>query len=83
MDRYRKDLTGGMPLELDDFEFDENGILDAFAGLGAVGGFPTIPDSYILNGVGTTIGGGNISVVAGWIFYNGEVVKVDAHTIVD
>lgn len=86
MDRFLKDnsIIGGMPLEWDDFEFDENGILDSFAGhLSGILPAINIPNSTILSGVDVTIAGPNLDISAGWIAFNGEVVKVDAHSIVD
>jgi len=85
MDKVIKTLTGGHPLEWDDLEYDENGILDAFEGLGAgvIDAIPAISNSFVLAGCTGVINVGNIDISAGWIFYNGEVVKVEAHSIVD
>ena len=72
---------GGLPFELDDLRFLEQAEADSVEGI--LSGFNSpvsIPNSYILSGATVTDAGATLDVVAGWIAYNGEVVKVDAHS---
>lgn len=49
----------------------------------ALPGTDGVANSYILQGVQVVVVGPNLNVSAGYIFYDGEVIKVDAHVIPD
>ena len=69
---------GGWPLELDDFEFEQNGLDDAFEGITGIFGVAD-DDGYILSGA-LQSGSPTVSVTAGFFVLNGEVFAVPAHT---
>jgi len=75
---------GGMPLELDDIEWVDESVREAFYGLISALGI-TAPGSFKLSGCEVTItpNGGNddYACTEGYICLEGEVYKVDACTV--
>lgn len=73
---------GGMPVELDDFEWLDAAYRDAWYGLISAFGI-TAPTSFKLSGCVVTVSNGGLTftTTAGYICLNGEVLKVDAHSV--
>jgi len=84
MNKFITTDPGGLPLQSDDLRFIDDSNRNALAGLGAaLPGAVSVNDSYILQGVEVTVVGPNLDVSAGYVYYNGEVIQVDAHTVAD
>lgn len=82
MDKHISSANGGISFEWDDLRWMDDAYRDAFYGI--MGSFgATIADSYIISGCGVVSGGGNKTVSAGYICYEGEVCKVDAHVLAE
>jgi len=69
--KFQLDLsnTGGMPFELDDLDYLQNGINEAFKDM-----FSAYGDSFVLTGCEVTTAVPNYNVSAGLIVLNGEVL---------
>jgi len=71
MNKLKTDNTGGWPLELDDMDFAEAAVREAFYGL--MSAFGIAPqDSFIISGCAPDSG----NYDAGYICLNGEILKV-------
>jgi len=80
MDKLDTSNDGGMPLELDDIEWMDAAYRDAWYGLISAFGI-TAPTSFKLSGCVVTKNGTIWTTTAGYICLEGEVLKVDAHSI--
>jgi len=82
MNKLQTLANGGMPVELDDLRFQEEAVREGIFGI--LSGFGIDPpDSFILSGAVVVENGGNLDIAEGFIALNGEVLKVDAHSIVN
>lgn len=71
---------GGDPLFVDDLEFAQAGIVDAFTGL--LSGFSNAAlDSFILSGCVISYDGITYNITAGYVCFKGEICVVDAHSV--
>jgi len=80
MNKLDTSNNGGMPIELDDLEWLDDGYRDAWIGLMSQFGI-TPETSFILSGCVVTISGSIYTTTAGYICLNGEILKVDAHSV--
>lgn len=80
MNLLQTNYNGKMPLELDDIRWEQDAVRDAFYGLISAFGIDPI-DSFKLSGCDVTISGSTYNCTEGYICLNGEVLKVDAHSI--
>lgn len=73
-------LLGGQPVKYDDFDF---AVKEAMSDLAkAVFGFlPSTTKVCVLNGCDVTIDGSDLTMTAGWVYYNNEVFQVDTVNI--
>lgn len=69
-------IDGGMPIRTTDFELIQNAVSNSLKGILSSVGATT----FILKGLITTIGSGNITVSEGWIYTQSEVFYVPAAT---
>ncbi|MGV7234619.1 MAG: hypothetical protein ACQ9ET_00030 [Nitrosomonadaceae bacterium] len=83
MDKLKTDINGGFPFDLDDLRWIADGIDQAFTGLGTGFSDGTEGDSFLLSGGVVTINASNLDVTEGYAYYLGEIIKIDAHSIVD
>jgi len=81
MNNLKTTDNGGFPFVLDDLRWEADAVREAFFGLVTAWGV-TASDSYILSGCDNVINGLNYDVGAGYIVLEGEVFKVDAHSVV-
>jgi hypothetical protein len=81
MNNFLTDFTGGMPRALDDLKFMQESYKEAFAGFLSHFGL-TAQDSFVLSGCEITDGGANWDVAEGYISLEGEVLKVESHSII-
>lgn len=83
MDYLKVTDTGGIPYNNDDFTWLENAPRDAIFGLFADLAVGTNTNFIISGCVATLDPGVDVSVTAGYIFLNGEVLEVEAQTVAD
>jgi hypothetical protein len=81
MNRLKTDNIGGVSFEWDDWRFEQNGVREAFLGLVSAWGIDPA-DSFIISGAQATLNGLNYDISEGFISLNGEIFKVDAHSVV-
>ncbi len=82
MNRVKHVLPGGFRVTMDDFEFSQVATRNAF--LGWLTGFGIgIADGMVISGAAVTVNGANLDITDGFIVIDGEILQVDAHTIVD
>jgi len=74
MNKLKTSANGGHPFELDDFRWEQSAVREAFYGIATA--FGVAADSFILSGC-EIVGS---AVAAGYLYLDGEVCKVDAHT---
>ncbi len=67
---------GGMPLHLQDFEFMYEGLIEALAG-------HNWRTNCVLQGCELTKNGSDFEIAEGWVYVDGEIFYVPAHTVVD
>lgn len=71
---------GGHPLSQTDLRYMQDAIFEAFKGIASLAG-SSLTDTYILYGCDVTVAGLlSYNVSEGFMIYQGEVCKVDAHT---
>jgi len=81
MNKLKTDNVGGVSFEWDDWRWEQEAVREAFFGL--VSAWGTDPDdSFIISGCGATLNGLNYDIDAGFISLNGEIFKVNAHSVV-
>lgn len=80
MDKFKTTDNGGLPIQLNDFRFMQDGTSDSFKGLAGAFGV-TAANSYILQGCDVTDGGSVWNIAAGYIALEGEVLPVTAHSV--
>lgn len=80
MDKLNTGHLQGWPITLDDLENIIESYSEGFKGLISAFGLSKT-DSFILSGCGATVNGANYDIAAGYICLEGEVYKVDAHSI--
>lgn len=81
MNKFKTDYDGLMPLFLDDIRWMDASVRDAFYGLmTAFGVSPN--ESFKLSGCVVTVDGESYTTTAGYLVFQGEILKVDAHTAV-
>jgi hypothetical protein len=73
--------NGGMPFELDDLRFQDEGYREAFKGLLSALGGKALNDGYILSGVVATDTGSNFTTTEGWVAFNGEIWYIPGKTL--
>jgi len=84
MDKIKADDTGGFPLVLDDLDFLQKAFFGAFKGIGSMAGKElTAAQGFIISGCERTVPGGVTNIAAGFIYLQGEVYQVDAHTFTE
>ena len=84
MDKIKVDDTGGFPLVLDDLDFLQKAFFGAFQGIGSMAGKElTAAQGFIISGCERTVPGGVTNIAAGFIYLQGEVYQVDAHTFTE
>lgn len=84
MNRTLYTLVGGNFIELDDFEFEQLAIREAFRGrLSFYQDVTLAAEGFIISGAGAVLGGGNFTISPGFIAFKGEVYAVDAQVIPD
>jgi len=80
MNKLQTNYNGKMPFELDDLRWMDDAYREAFyALLSAFGIAPE--DSFKLSGCVVTVNGNVYTTTAGYISLNGEILKVNAHSI--
>lgn len=81
MNKLKTAFSAGVDFNWDDLAWMQDASRDAFYGL--LSAFGIDPDeSFILSGCVVTIGPSSASTTAGYISLNGEILKVEAHSIV-
>lgn len=80
MNKLETSYLGGHPLTLEDLEFFQNGLMEAFNGLASVWQYGS-SDSIILSGLQGTISGPNVTYTSGFVVVNSEVYYVPSATI--
>ncbi len=80
MNKLDTSNNGGMPIELDDLEWLDAAYRDAWYGFISAFGI-TAPTSFKLSGCVVTVVGNIFTTTAGYLCLNGEILKVDAHSI--
>lgn len=80
MDKVKYDFLGGYGLELDDLIQEQNNIRDAFKGILSRFGL-TEANGVILSGCEITNNGVDYTIADGYVAIDGEVFKVDSHTV--
>ncbi len=79
---YDTSQIGGYTFEIDDLEFDQLAVHRAFFGwLSGLG--VGLDKSFIISGCTVVVNGANLDISAGFLAFNGEILEVDAHSIVD
>lgn len=73
-----KSQTGGMPLEIDDFEWISNGIIEAIKG--TLYG-QNSNGNFILSGCDISYSAGNATITEGFVCLNWEVCYCPSHTV--
>ena len=80
MNKLKTTDSGGMPLVLDDIRWHEAAVRDALYGIISAIGI-SAGDSFKLSGCQVTVVGNIYTTTAGYICLNGEVLKVEAHSV--
>ncbi len=81
MNRLDTTPLGGVPFDWDDWKWEQDGVREAFYGLISSWGIDP-SDSFILSGCTSTLNGLNYDISEGYIALDGEIYKVDAHSVV-
>ena len=81
MNKLKTDNIGGVSFEWDDWRWEQDGVREAFFGLVSAWGIDPA-DSFIISGCGSTLNGLNYDIDAGFLALNGEIYKVNAHSVV-
>jgi hypothetical protein len=80
MNKLKTSFSAGVDFNWDDLDWMQAAVRDALYGfLGAFGIDPE--DSFILSGCEVTLGPDSASTTAGYLALNGEICKVEAHSI--
>jgi hypothetical protein len=80
MDKLQTNYNGRMPFDLDDIRWEQDAVRDAFYGfISAFGIDPT--ESFKLSGCVVGVVGTTYTTTAGYICLNGEILKVEAHSV--
>lgn len=80
MNRLNTLPLGGVPFDWDDWKWEQDGVREAFFGLLSSWGI-AVADGFILSGCNVTLNGLNFDIAAGFIALEGEIYKVDAHSV--
>jgi hypothetical protein len=72
--------NGGMPLEGDDFRWEQEAVRDALKGIVHYFAAPS-SGNLILSGCNITFGGGNAAITTGYVCINYEICFVPAQTV--
>lgn len=76
MNKFKTDNNGGLPFVLDDLRWMQDNFIDAFNNILKEFAIDT-NSNFIISGCIASMNNG-LSITAGYIYLNGEVVKVDA-----
>lgn len=80
MYKLQTNYNGGMPFELNDIRWDQDSVRDVLKGI--LDSFKyTDSGGFKLNGCIVTDIEGGYQCSAGYVYFSGEVFKVDAHTV--
>jgi len=79
MDKLITDYNGGFPVFLNDIRFEQESVRSAFKAL--LSAFNLSSESFIISGCDITVSGDDYTVTEGYVCLNGEICKVDAHSI--
>lgn len=83
MDKFINTFTGGLDLFHDDIRWNDTSYRSAFFGILKAYNIGT-NENFIVSGCEPTlVTGVNVVITAGYIFLNGELLEVEAQTIVD
>ena len=80
MNKLKTDNLGGVSFDWDDWRWEQDGVKEAFFGLVSAWGIDPA-DSFIISGCESTLNGLNYDISAGFVALNGEIYKVDAHSV--
>jgi hypothetical protein len=80
MNNLKSDIYRGISFEWDDFRFEQAAVREAFYGLLSCWGIQP-SDSFIISGCQITGSLGSQVVAAGFISLNGEIFRVEAHSV--
>jgi uncharacterized protein (TIGR02594 family) len=73
-------VTGGFPFDLDDLEFDQIAVRDAFKAIANIYGILNADGCQLFGCERTSGGGSTINVAAGAVMLAGEIYNVNAHS---
>lgn len=79
MNKLLTNLTGKMPVFLEDLGFVDASVREAFYAIMSTFGVD-ITDSFKISGCVVTVNNSDYSCAAGYISYQGEIYRVDSHT---
>ena len=80
MNKLKTNNLGGVSFDWDDWRWEQDGVKEAFFGLVSAWGIDPA-DSFIISGCESTLNGLNYDIAAGFVALNGEIYKVDAHSV--
>ena len=80
MNKLKTDNLGGVSFDWDDWRWEQDGVKEAFFGLVSAWGIDPA-DSFIISGCESTLNGLNYDIAAGFVALNGEIYKVDNHSV--
>ena len=74
MNKLLSNINGGIDFTWDDIRWEQDAVREAFAGL--LSAFGNDPKGFIISGCERHVGPTTITWSAGWIFLNGEILKI-------
>jgi hypothetical protein len=78
MNNLKTTNIGGFPLQLDDFRFVNDSVLEAFRGIMSTYGI--VDSVVVLSGCKKTTFGGTTTISSGYVSINGEICLVPSHS---
>lgn len=84
MDRLKVTDVGGFPVVLDDLAYLQDAYKEAFKGIGSFTD-PALAaaNGFIISGCERSVAASVVTIQAGYIYLQGEVYKVDQHTLAE